>query len=432
MKIVIGPTAAQVNWHVLDAPRYEDWLERRPWLCAEPPFVAWTPRNVSVGATVLDGAQRMCSLQEGGVWWTVLGELRSSGSDLGAALAEWAQISPRSDRELADAVGASLAHRPRVFVARLRSPDMVAACRAGLERLTELTQKLRGMPLCFVLAVASSDDIDLEVNRLDVAWPETLRRLPTEDDRWVAYLHERVAWHVCGRLDAAVEVLGDANKIGTGNDAELERILNSHSRGHFAELPAPLKQSLLVSLKCLHDHPQLCVPVVLPGAGEARRPAPWLARAILLARPDHPQRRFLRAAVTCRPMAMRLLGRCIDLEARVKDLAVDHLAMTKAIPEGCKKETIEAFERIHGRMQGVEASLVPPGHPLPDHPWEMASLGTIEVLARYLVPPDTSQVRWVRNALAHGAPVGWAAFGVVERLEETISGACSKRHERAT
>lgn len=381
---------------------------------------------MEVGSAVLDGAQRLFALQGGNAWWTVLGAFATDAPNLGRVLVDWAQISPRSDREFADAVGASLLHRPRVFVAELRSPVMLAPWRESLARLTELTQKLRDVPLCFVLAVSSSDDIDLGVTRLDVAWPETLRRLPTEDDRWAAYLHERVAWHVCGRLDAAVEVFGCATEIRRGDDRALERVLTEHAQRRFATVPEPIRKSLLASLGALDDHQELCVPVVIPGAGDARRPAPWLARGILSERPDHPQRRFLRAAVTCRPMAMRLLGRCIDLEARIKDVAVDHLAANVPIPADCEKETIEAFDRLHGRRPGVEAALAPPGHPMPDHPWEMASLGTIEFFARELVPHVTREVRWVRNALAHGTPVGWAAFNVVERLEEALASSASQ------
>jgi hypothetical protein len=120
-------------------------------------------------------------------------------------------------------------------------------------------------------------------------------------------------------------------------------------------------------------------------------------------------------------MAMRLLGRCIDLEARIKDLAVDHLVANVKIPPDLERETLEAFERLHGRRRGIESALVPPGHPLPDQPWEMASLGTIEVFARELVPRVASEVRWVRNALAHGSPVGWGAYNLVERLESALT-----------
>jgi hypothetical protein len=110
------------------------------------------------------------------------------------------------------------------------------------------------------------------------------------------------------------------------------------------------------------------------------------------------------------------------MEARIKDLSLDYL-VGRELPVEIRQELEGALSRFRGDMSGIESEIVPPGHPLPDHPWELASLGTIGHHAWLRVPAVTSEVRRVRNALAHGAPVGWRAYGLVERLERELENA---------
>lgn len=390
---------------------------RRPWLQADAPFVAWVPSRDSAATAVMDGAQHLMRVHGEGARWSPI-QLVSDPLDVSGALASWAGVQVKTDRELAEAVGASVAHVPRIFVVKLGAAREVSIWRERCSRLSELTQKLKDTSLCFLFAVAADDDADLDMTRLDIAWPASLRRLPTEDDRWGSYIHERIAWHVGGRVDDAVDVLDSVAKLARGDDIGLEAVLWQHAEARCATIPTAITTKLGSSLVSLRAHPRLCMPTIVPGTGGVHRPLPWLARGLLGAHSAHPQRRFLRAAVTCRPMAMKLLGRCIDLEARIKDVVLDKLIRNVALPEQTRFETENAFQRVIGAAPGVERDLMPPGHPLPDHAWELASLGTVEHSAA--CPAITRQIRWVRNALAHGAPVGWRAFALVDGLEREL------------
>jgi len=429
VKVELGAPPFQVTWHVLDAGRYERWLSRRPWLNAEAPFVARVPCREGAAQSVMDGARHLARLYGESVRWAPIEPAGADPLDVNAHLAAWAQVRVTSDRDLAEALGTSLMHVPRIFVVKLSSTREASAWRERCARISELALKMAGTALCFVFALATDDDVDVELPRLDVAWPSTLRRMPTEDDRWASYLHERIAWHVGARVDDAVDVFGSVLALPRGDDAALEQALRDHALGRYVALPSPIRVGLSTSLDVLRADSQLCMPAIVPGSSGAQRPLPWVARALLAAHPKHPQRRFLRAAVTCRPMAMKLLGRCIDMEARIKDAVMDRLIADVPIPSAIREETKRSFERITGTVACIERDLVPPGHPLPEHPWELAALGTVEV-ASGECPPETRRIRWIRNALAHGAPVSWKAFALVDALEHALGRGPPDRPDR--
>ena len=133
--------------------------------------------------------------------------------------------------------------------------------------------------------------------------------------------------------------------------------------------------------------------------------------------PGHPNRRYLAGLVTCRPLALRLLGRCMDLEQRARD----ELFANGDV--GPPDEDLTGQARDICRAGSVESALVPSGGVLHDSdPWDFAPFGA--VLSRSGAESGRRQqfheLRRIRNALAHGSAVGWKAASVVDHLESAF------------
>lgn len=255
---------------------------------------------------------------------------------------------------------------------------------------------------------------DLEgVPRLDLAWPAPPRWRRGEPDLWAAYVHERLAWHTGGDLDEVIAALRRLGALDVGDDAALERCLSEHARERWRSLDGGLREALRRSLAPLRYSPELTLNPGIPGAGGASKPAPWLARALLHLEPEHPAGRVLLSSVACRSLAMRLLGRCMDIEALLKDAYLDRLVGPPPY------EVVARYEQLVHQPGSLGRQLRPPDELLPRSAWDIAGLGALAHRAplsgreRKLV----HAVRETRNALAHGSSVGWRGVQHVERLE---------------
>jgi hypothetical protein len=116
-------------------------------------------------------------------------------------------------------------------------------------------------------------------------------------------------------------------------------------------------------------------------------------------------------------MAARLLARCLDLEQRIVDLAqpyLDRLVLSE--------DAQRTLSRLRFDRSALEHRLTPLGQRAVDDPTEFASLGDV---LRCFPPNDrlmdpAGDLRRVRNALAHGSPVGWSAFSILDQLEARL------------
>lgn|GEM_PF-4775968 len=417
MNIDLGVAPFAARWTLLDGHRIEQWLHGQPWISSDAPFVVRSPPGDRERFQVMEVLQSSLRAVGDRVRWSPVED--QDARDPVDILSSWLQVSANTDRELAEVLGRSVNIHSRLFVISIVGSARAALWQQKCLRLGELSQKLTGSSLCFLLLVSALDGLE-DLPRLDVAWPNPVRRSFTDADLWTSYLHERVGWHTAGAIDDAQDVLL-TQPIGHGDDRGLERALDAHAEQRFTALAASIARRLENGLDALKACPALIMPPHLPGAGRGVRPVPWLARALVRRQAAHPHRRFLRASVTCRPMAMRLLGRCIDMEARVKDLVIDDLSNAGPPPENIRGETTDALQRMQPGTGTIESELFPPGHPMPDSAWELASLGTLEFLAQ--CPNVTRKIRWVRNALAHGMPVGWKAHSLVASLERELDNA---------
>jgi hypothetical protein len=341
-------------------------------------------------------------------------ELCSGGA--ADSLWRWLGLPAGSQRNLAEQLAKLTCARPRLLIAS-PVPATFATWIDELRIIVDLHQKLPSPGAIAFLVVVRDPDAPGDACRLDVGWPAEATAVYDDDDRWSAYLHERVAWHSGGDIERAIDVGAALPPLMRGDDQVLEAALNEHAAALFARLPKEMQEQLGESLDQVRYNPSLRLGIGLSGA-EARshRPAPWLARALLNRDRSHPQKRFLSSLSGCRPLANRLLGRCMDLEQRIRD----HVLATP--PWRPPSTPSKRLETLRQDSSAVEHRLTPLGRVASLDEWDAASLN--EVIG--LSPDDRStkdgmhELRYVRNALAHGTAVGWNALAIVDRLEDAL------------
>lgn len=356
---------------------------------------------------------------EPGIRISTLDYPASVDSGLVTLLTQWAQVPYTSLRDLAITLGRSLEVSRRLFIAQARDSTQRAAWHAEGEILAETCSKIASEGLCLILTSPNSFDEPTLAVRLDIGWPVESECSDPELLRWSSYLIERIAWHTGGELDASHDLMHSCGSLAVGDERDLERKLKDHSYQRYQAIPAGLRQRLesLPLSRALPD--ELSIAPSVPGHHGTSEPVPWLARALLMVVPDHSDRRTLRAIVNCRPLVRTLLSRCLMLEAKVKDTLLPYLCDNVALPDECASDTVHALQRLAGHRRGIENDLVPPGHPLAEHPWELATLGTIQVYTPRC-PPYVDKLRRIRNAIAHGVPIGWHAMRLIDAVEQAV------------
>jgi hypothetical protein len=402
----------------MGAGAVEEWLRTEPWDSAGRPLVV---RGAAGEALDVPGGLRS-DLRAMGMEadWPSIGVVASQycGSDWVAGLADWMGIPVENRRQLAEAFGRLASHTPYLVVLELGASASAAAWKENAEALTDLCRKLEVPARVAFVIVTTAGDLAAGTERLDLAWPVDAVRCHDTRERWFGYVHERVAWHVGGRLDLAFELEPRLEGLRVENEHGLERALDEHAAGCLAKQPPALVQELARSLAAVQHASALQMSPGLAGA-DARFPriAPWLARALLSRCPAHPARRQLSSAVVCRPIAGRLLSRCMDLEQRVVDVAAPHI-----VPNQLSQEVQHAFLRLTEDRKAIEHRLAPRGNREVEGPLELATLGEVLTLVGGgNLPMDAAHtLRRVRNALAHGSPVGWEAFRILDHIEQEL------------
>lgn len=250
------------------------------------------------------------------------------------------------------------------------------------------------------------------------------------DRLWRAFTASRLAWESAGDLGMVFQVERRVGGLGLGAEEQLEQALNRWAAERLTALSEEVLQRLTVYLlgepaesragmarleTDLRQAGLLWRPV-----GELRsRPAPWVARGLLLAKPEHQARHVLRAAMVNGPLANEILRRCFDLESSlVASMWSKHQALEGRLADA--QRLLRRFE--DGRLQ--ECRYYPPACPAaPRDAWSFATLGEVIAVAPELGGRDSpaERLQRLRNTLAHGHYVSWRTVKDALELEEELS-----------
>ncbi len=419
MNVTLQAERLRAVWRLHDACRLDQWCDGRPWELQGAVFAAVVPDSLQGASEILEQIARTIRHHASGYRLTRLCPPPTTEASVYECLAHWAQVPFNGMRDLAGIIGRSLNASARIFLCPATNSLQRVLWHEQCVVLSELCSKIAGEAFCAVITSPPDSLTHANVARFDLAWPVDAAPASSEYERWNSYVMERIAWHCGGAIDHAKALALSLSRVSMGDDAAIEKLFDHDACRAYALMPAEWRQRVeTLPLRCAADS-TLCLAPGLLGAASAPQLIPWIARATLHQIPLHPQRRALRASVICRPLAMRLLGRCLILEAHVKDRVLKNACDTVPIPDSCAQDTIVAFERVIGVRKGLEQDLVPVGHPMPEHPWELATLGTLQYHFPSC-PESVDRLRRIRNAIAHGVPVGWAAAKMIDRLEQEL------------
>jgi hypothetical protein len=325
---------------------------------------------------------------------------------------------------------------PTVFVAEPAEWPAGAALLHDADELSEEVARSPSAPaVTFVLLDTPERPLSGLAADLATGRPvDSLFRLASGPDLvlWRAYVHARLAWEAAGDLARAKR----ADELGfgllrTGDDAGLERLLNSAAEQTLARLDAGVAQQAGEYLQQLtgggrnrkwlaQTATQLTAAGVLwKPLGEVRpRPAPWLARALLPANRAGTARALLRAVLVCAPLAHQVLDRCFDLEAAERAVC--------SPPPGARvtnPDILRRFDKFEHGDPDSDIVYYPRGCPaVPASAWDFTSFG--EFLDQ--LPPDPArspaqhQLRRLRNAIAHGHYICWETIQALRRVQEQL------------
>lgn len=406
------------RWRTMEGDRISDWVRAGPWFQGGNVLVVRAALGQVPAVRDLVAAEVRGSAQWGEVVRVHDLDPSASASGFAVALATWMNIEAPNLRVLGEALGQVTDRNPRLFIACLAADVTPAPWLQEARRTLDVYVKTTDQPGAALLVLETAPLPSAGSLRVDLAWP-----VPGvgagASERWSAYLHERVAWHSGGDLDCVAEVAELLDSIEVGDDLCLEDALDGHARRKVLELDSRLRARLAVDLVPALNDPRLCLTLGLQGPEIATlRPAPWLARGLLLMVPNHPRRRFLASLRTCRPLANRLLGRCMDLEQDARDRL---LAAAPGWP---------AAEKARGQLQRLaierdhpEHILAPRGRSVPRDAWDVADFNDVIALECDGSLRDSLHLlRKARNALAHGSEVGWSGLLLVERIAGELVG----------
>lgn len=407
-------------WRVRDLGRLAEWLQRLPWQ----PGIA--PLGVTVSRTLLEptleAIHKAIRAETREFPGLEVFELRAEGAHDTAEdlLAQWLGVAFTDERELLRRLsGACLT--PHVFVLVADHGDTHASWQNRLALLLDRCSKLPDPPSLAVLVATTSPEATASNAQLQSGWPTAAHEFSNRAGRWAGYLHERVAWHVAGNFDRAQHIgerLRESNIRLPTHERALEGVLDAHAAAAFSALADGQRQAILRNLDVIENARDLQLDPALTGAAtNAVRPAPWVARALLLQVPSHPKRRYLESLQVCRPHANRLLGRCMELEQIARDMLMPSLAGID--PDS---DTMGRFDYLSRHQDAIDHIIDPRGaRPIAD-PWDVGGFGSVVKAsgarrAKGDLPKYLDQLRQLRNALAHGSAAGWRATEMLDRIE---------------
>lgn len=409
LEIVLGGWPLQ--WHLLDGAPVESWIASQQWR-SNAGLISCAPSTTPV---LVEKLSRLFAVM----------------LDQGIPDVIQVELAARTvEQALADSLSCGPGRRAiaQEICTRGRYGVLMVVCAGGRSgRDTEDIQALR--QLCVqhdehaqlvLLLLVPPEQRGPRTFGLGEGWPVSRIRAGVRGGEWAYYLHERAAWHGGGRIDIALELAQQIDHVRDGDDAALSALLLRDALARLNRLPAAARAELESTLVPIQSDTNLRMNAGLHGEfGAAPVPVAWLAMALLITLPRHPNRELLRYATACRPLALRMMGRVMACEARMRDRLLPRCSSRDP-----SQETLGVYRRVtdqSGWDMNLEQSLPPPGFCPPDSPWQVASIGEILIATgRDTFDSPEGRLRRLRNALAHGSPVGWAALGVLDELERCL------------
>jgi hypothetical protein len=428
------------DWRFRDSAALDAWMAAAPWLSrgevrvvrigsaeAAPDFLAALARAVRGHDAGRSGV----------TFYPVAADALSAGFPAALAEALEVPVGGLNRFELLRQTARRLAGHPGVVLVP-PAPAGEGAPSRLVEEATDWLDRLRraeaGVQVAVLLLDTPRQRLQGKVFDLSVGLPvDRLLRGPgvAAPAMWRGYLHYRLAWESAGDPEWAAASEAAARALPVGADADFERLLNDAALAAYEALPGArrleARQYLEERLKAAKPRSWLAQRAAdleqdrllwRPfGAGQPLAAA-WLARALLLNRAAEVCDFHLRDCLVCAPLAHELLGRCFDLESQERS-ALWARRSDRAPPDRAG-ERFGAF-RVSASLS---AGLYPPGCPaLPVDPWPFATFG--EFLS-VMAADDPRRDTWydllnLRNHVAHGHYVSWAAVEKLREIEERLA-----------
>ena len=425
----------EATWRFRHSRKMDVWLAGQPWRASGGVLAIRVASAVQTPATIAALGRAARAADEHGDLRVLT--LRSEDLPYGIlpAIAHALELPASVSRgEAIRRVGEEL-HRPHLFVAEPADGPEVGRVfdeAAGFcDEITRISPASAGSIVLLELPShpVSGDSMDLSVGGPADGLLDLLDG--PVSDLWRAYVHARLAWEAAGDLSRVevAEQFGFA-ELRVGDDDDLERRLNLYARASLDGLcdraTSLTEQMVLAAGRTPRD------PSAFPPSGELEtsgifwrpagkplpRPTPWWARAILCQGRAGTLRYLLRSCLVCAPIAREILLRCFDLEA------LDRASCTPRPQANADAELIwklESFRRAHPDSESRHYPILCPAAPC--EPTDFASYGAI--LASLPLDsardPARHRLRRLRNTVAHGHYVSWAALKEVQHVGDILS-----------
>lgn len=257
---------------------------------------------------------------------------------------------------------------------------------------------------------------------LTVGWPVD-PTLPTYAEGmgrlWRSYLHARITWETAGDLsrasrwsEAGFSCLADEDDNGC------ERLLNQLSAEDYRKAGSSIRKTLinyitafLQATRSRKDLLQRADDLLRdgllwrPDGSGWLQPVPWAARAALSANAIPEAKSLLCGCLICRPLALELQGRCLDLESRERAVC-----WTSRTRNAFHVEADRRWQNYSVDPTDYARVFYPVGCPAePTDSWPFTTFG--EFL--HATSPNSPQwtvwhdLRELRNGLAHNHYLCW-------------------------
>jgi hypothetical protein len=425
------------DWRFRDSAALGAWLASAPWQGRGDVRVVRIS-SAELAPTFLAGLRRAVRAHDDGRSGVSFLEVGAAGppGGLPGAVAELLEVPAGLNRfEVIQETAHRLSGRPVVVLVSppagpaLFRPQVLDEAREWLQRLRKADA---GVQAAVLLLDTPRQRLGAAAFDLSVGLPvDRLLSGGNGAALWRGYLHHRLAWEWAGDPAAAARSESAAAGLAPGADADFERLLNEAARAAHDALPGALRQDAKQYLEervkptktrgwltqraaDLEQHRLLWRP---RGTTSSHVPAPWLARAFLLNRAVPGRELPLRDSLVCAPLAHELLDRCFDLEGQ------ERAALWAQQSEGDPPE--RAVERWQSFQDtgSFQAGLYPPGCPArPTDAWPFATFGEF---LNVLASNSRRREAWygllnLRNHVAHGHYVAWAAVEKLREIEEVL------------
>jgi hypothetical protein len=434
MRITIRLGGHTAPWRFRDGDRLGDWIASRPWHTRSEVRVVRLARSSGVGA-VFDAIQQAVVGADQGtteVQCMRLSPQQVNDTGFETSLARRLGVSIEADRyAMIQAVARRLADRPRLCLVPPLNEEQPKIAQDAEACVDLMAKVVAGARACVLIADTRDRPLAGVAFDLTVGAPPAEVGLSADPPEilWFRYVHIRLAWEAGGDTGRAEEMVDAIGRLTPEDDTALERGLNRYAAAEYDKLCGETRRkvgnyiSAVIGGRARHfqdGEPAFRELKAIglywePGGLNAPMPAPWLARALLLQRPQGVGAECLRGCLVCMPLAQDLLTVCLQLEARERGSLVAH-------EDGAAD--LEAKQLWDRFQHGISLTyrLYPAGCPAaPGGPWSFASFGQVlrhfgddrrrDALYRLLE---------LRNHLAHGHYTGWEAVGELIEIRRLL------------